>query len=465
MKKIVLSLSTVLLTVGMQAQKAEMDASITAFQAKNYAQGLDLAKQAESLLATNHTVEPKEVFDFYLKAAQAAKEAGDMVQSAKYFSKLSQINNNPVFKARNKDTKNWEYFYDKAEAEKITSAGNYTNLREENFSDESFDAILVQLNADANASLAKGNTAFQNQNYEVASTEFTKAYYLYDAVGNNNALLKYYAGIAMLQTENKVEAAEMLQDLIDEGFTGVQTNYIATEKDSGKEVTFATKEDMDTQVKFGLATNPKTEITESLEEELYSNATYAWYVLENWDKTLEIGKQGLAKFPNNENMNQLVAGVYYKTGNTAEFEKTLRDKIQTGKAAAIDYFNLAKTIEDSEGDMEEAKAFYQQAIQKDPNFAEAYLNLAYAIIKPEHEYVKLMNDNLGTSSAEVKIYEENKEKRKALYEEALPHLEKAYNINPDNLNLIKVLQNAYEVVENDDKYFEFRKLFEQKSGR
>lgn len=55
MKKIVLSLSTVLLTVGMQAQKAEMDASITAFQAKNYAQGLDLAKQAESLLATNHT--------------------------------------------------------------------------------------------------------------------------------------------------------------------------------------------------------------------------------------------------------------------------------------------------------------------------------------------------------------------------------------------------------------------------
>lgn len=465
MKKIVLSLSAVLLIVGLQAQKAEMEASLNAFQSNNYSQGLASAKKAETLLATNHTIEPQEIFDFYLGAAQATREAGDMVESAKYFAKLSHINNNPIYKARNKDTKNWEYFFDKTEAEKITSAGNYTNLREEHLQNEELANLLTELNADANAALTKGNTAFQNQNYEVASNEFVKAYHLYDAVGNKNELLKYYAGIAMLQTENKAEAAQMLQDLIEEGFTGVQTNYIATEKDTGKQVAFATKADMDGQVRLGLASNPKVETTESMEEELYSNTTYAWYSIENWDKTLETGKKGLAKYPKNENMSQLVAGVYYKTGNTAEFEKVLREKIQSGDAAAIDYFNLAKTIEDAGGDKEEAKNLYRQAIQKDPKFAEAYLNLAYAIISPEQEYIDLMNDNLGTSASEKKIYEENKQKRKLLYEEALPYFEESYELDSDNINIIRILQIAYEVVENDDKYFEFRKLFEQKSGR
>lgn len=460
-----LSLSAMIIAVGLQAQKAEMDASISAFKSQNYSEAISEAKKAEQLLASNHTIEPKDLYEFYLSAAQSAKASGDMVQAAKYFAKLSQINNNPIYKARNKDTKNWEYFFDKAEADRITASGNYNSIREESFREEGFALLLTELNADANAALSKGNTAFQNQNYEVASNEFVKAYHLYEAVGNKNELLKYYAGIAMLQTDNKAEAAKMLQDLIEEGFTGVQTNYIATEKDSGKQVSFASKADMDTQVKLGLASNPKTETTESLEEELFSNTTYAWYSLENWDKALEVGKQGLAKFPQNENMNQLIAGVYFKTGNVNEFEKTLRDKIQSGNAAAIDYFNLAKTIEDNDGDLEEAKALYNQAIQIDPNFADAYLNLAYAIIKPEHEYVQLMNQNLGTSASEKKIYEENKAKRKDLYSEALPHLEKAYNLKPENINLIKVLQNAYEVVENDDKYFEFRKLFEEKSGR
>src|SRR5690606_11398904 len=126
--------------------------------------------------------------------------------------------------------------------------------------------ISPDLNNEANAALKKGNEAFQAKNYDLAGAEFLKSFYLYDAVGNNNNLLLYYAGIALLQTDNKAKSAEILQSLVDQGFTGVQTNYYAVEKDSGKEVAFATKQDMDTQVKLGLASEPRVETTESLEE-------------------------------------------------------------------------------------------------------------------------------------------------------------------------------------------------------
>lgn len=463
MRKIILSLSAAVFAIGLHAQKAEMDATIAAFNSKNYTQAVQQAQKAEQLLSSNRTIEPSEIATFYFNAAQAAKASGDVVLAAQYFSKLGKIENGIYFRAKNKDTKNWEYFFDRKEGEQTVEKGNYTSLKEMTDDSSLLRDISPDLNNEANAALKKGNEAFQAKNYDLAGAEFLKSFYLYDAVGNNNNLLLYYAGIALLQTDNKAKSAEILQSLVDQGFTGVQTNYYAVEKDSGKEVAFATKQDMDTQVKLGLASEPRVETTESLEEELLSNATYAWYSLEEWDKALAVGKEGLKKFPGNENINQLVTGIYYKTGNSGEFVKTLRNKVDQGTATGIDYFNLAKSIEDTSGDLEEAKKFYKMSIEKDPNFADAYINLAFAIIKPEQQYVDLMNANLGTTAQEKKIYNENKNKRKLLYQEALPFLEQAYKLNPESLNLLKVLRNTYEVVDNDEQFFKFKKLFEEKA--
>ena len=463
MKKIILSLSKAVLAISLQAQQEEMEATKSAFKAKNYSEAVQQAHKAEELLKSNYTIEPKDLAEFYLNAANSAKAAGDMTTAAEFYAKLGKLESMTILRAKNKDTKNWEYFFSQKEAESVTSAGNYGGLKEFAFDGNAMQELAPQLNNEANKTLDAANKAFTAQNYELAGKEFLKSYHLYSAVGNKNDLLKYYAGIAMLQTDEKEKAAHLMQELVDSGFTGVQQNFYAKEKDTGKKVAFASKQDMDTQVKLGLATDPEVETTESLEEELLSNTTYAWYSLEEWDKALAVGKKGLSKFPENENMNQLVTGVYYKSGNSAEFVKTLRTKVNNGTATGVDLFNLAKSIEDDSGDLEEAKKFYKMSIEKDPKFANSYLNLAFAIIKGEEKFVELMNQNLGTSAKEKKIYNENRAKRKGLYEEALPYLEKAYQIEPENLNLIKVLRNTYEVVGNDDKYFEFKKKFEAKA--
>ena len=463
MKKLILSVSVAFLFTGLNAQKAEMEAAVAAFNSNNYSETLNQTKKAEALLNSNREIEPGEIAKLYFNAAQAAEKSGDLVTAAAYYAKTSEIEKNAYFKARNKDTKEWEYFLTKADADRITGQGNYTAAKEENISNSLMGEVAVGLNDKANAAVKLANESFKAQKYDVAGKEFLKAYHLYKATGNDNELLKYYGALSILQTSEKQQAAELLQQLVDSGFTGVRTNYYAIDATTNQEVAFATKADMDTQVKLNLVKNPKTETTESLEEELYSNTTYAWYSVENFDNALKVGQQGLTKYPQNENMNQIVSGVYFKTGDSAKFKQNLEQKVADGSAKAVDYFNLAKTIEDAGGSLDEAVGYYKKAIEMDPQFQSAYLNLAFAIIKPEKEYVELMNANLGTSNAERKIYTENMEKRKGLYQEALPYLEKAYQLDNNSINLIRVLRNTYEVVGNDGKYFEFKEMYEQKA--
>lgn len=465
MKKIILNSAVAFLAIIVHAQEAEMKAAQSAYEAHNYAEVISQTRLAEAKLENNRTIDPEAIAKMYFSAAQAAEKSGDLVMAAEYYAITNEWETKPFFKAKNKDTKSWEYFRDKTQANTVTTSGNYSSVKEENISTSLMASVAAEINDKANAALKLGNEAFKSQKYEVAGNEFLKSYYLSKAIGNENELLKYYAALSKLQTEDKQTAAELLQSLVDSGFTGVRTNYFATDATTGEEVAFSSKTDMDTQVKLGLVKNPKTETTESMEEELYSNSTYAWYSVENYDNALQIGKAGLAKFPNNENMNQIVSGVYFKTGNSEEFIHNLEDKIAKGNASAVDYFNLAKSIEDANGDVEKSKEYYNKAIQVDPNFTEAYLNLAFAIIKPEKEYVELMNTNLGSSAKEKKIYTENQAKRKLLYQEALPYLEKAYQLDSESLNIIKVLQNTYDVVGNDEKFFEFKKLYEQKSSQ
>lgn len=431
MKKLILSLSVAFLAYGINAQ------------------------------TVNHEISPEDSVKMYFEKGQAARASGDLATAADYFAKVNAIETAPYYKVKNKDTKKYEYYATKAEAEKAIAGGNYAKIKEGKITSSLLSTISAELNTEANNTLSLANQAFEAKDYAKAGKEFLNAYRLYKAIGSKNDVLKYYSAISLLQTDKKQNAAVLLESLVNEGFTGVQTNYFAVQ--NGQEVRFSSKADMDAQVKLGLATNPRTETTDSMEEELYSNATYAWYALENWDKALAFGQAGLEKYPDNDNMSQIVSGVYYKTGNSDKFIKRLEDKIASGTAKAVDYFNLAKTIEDTNGDTNKAKGYYEKSIETDPNFLESYINLAYIIIKPEEEFVKLMNANLGTSSKEKKIYTENMNARKDLYVEALPYFEKVYELDSERLEIIKALRNSYEIIGDDDKFFEFKALYESKA--
>ena len=62
-----------------------------------------------------------------------------------------------------------------------------------------------------------------------------------------------------------------------------------------------------------------------------------------------------------------------------------------------------------------------------------------------------MNNNLGTSKKEKEAYAANETKRKALFTEAVPYLEKMYELDPTNRVVVRNLIQAYKALGNDQK--------------
>src|SRR5690606_17014631 len=92
-----------------------------------------------------------------------------------------------------------------------------------------------------------------------------------------------------------------------------------------------------------------------------------------------------------------------------------------------------------------------RAIELDPKMGNAYLNLAAIKLKPDEALVKEMNA-LGTSAKENKRYDELKKQRTAMFQSAMPILEKAHEIEPANQDVIANLMSVYNFLEMTDKY-------------
>lgn len=93
---------------------------------------------------------------------------------------------------------------------------------------------------DINAQLQAANKAamdaYNAKNYAVAAPKFVEIYDLLKANGQDNKIYMYYAGLSHALANNSDASIKIYTDLINSGFTGVETTYTAKEKKSGQVV-------------------------------------------------------------------------------------------------------------------------------------------------------------------------------------------------------------------------------------
>ena len=111
--------------------------------------------------------------------------------------------------------------------------------------------------------------------------------------------------------------------------------------------------------------------------------------------------------------------------------------------------------------MEEAKTYYKKAIELDPNYSDAYVNLGAAILVRDKELVDEMNNNLSN----FKKYDLIKAKQLELYKEVLPYYEKAYALKKeeskkDDIEIVRTLMSMYENLEINDKFKEMKAIWD-----
>ena len=163
--------------------------------------------------------------------------------------------------------------------------------------------------------------------------------------------------------------------------------------------------------------------------------------LEFWEKCKNIGIEGAKLNPEDLNLLLTEADFYIKLNKMDEFGKLMKEAVVKDPNNPTLFFNLG-VVTFGQGQVEEAKGYYKKAIELDPKYSDAYLNLAIAILSKEKAIVEEMNNSLSN----LKKYDALEKKQKDLYREALPYLEKGDAIKRD-IESVKALLNIYDILE------------------
>ncbi len=446
MKKIILSLGALFLSIGLWAQEKEIDAAFSAIEANNTSGAkAELAKVASQI--NSNTISPEFKAKFYYTSGQVALKEGNSIEAAKMFGEVGKYENGVMYSVRNKSTKQNEYYATKAEADTAAASGDYAKPKEETLAPNLILKVQDNLRSKAETLLKEGNTAYQANNSNLAGDKFLEASYLVKAIGGDAGLYKFNAAMSFHKGESYQKAFDAYKELINEGYTGESTSWVGKNKETGEEVFFGSKQEAELQQKLGQITGIKEVKTPSVEKDLY---TYTLRVLSGLKKYDDVVEKITDKYPNDTEIQTLAGNVLHNSGNDDKFLNKLIENTKIDPNNASNFYNIG-VIQMNGGKDTEAIQNFEKAIQLDPNFKNAYTNLALVKIKPEKEYVDIINANLGNSAKEKKTYQEYNQKRKDLYKEVIPYLEKAFELDKTNYDAAKTLRQAYQSAEMFDK--------------
>ena len=415
MKKLMTFVLLLAITTMSFAQKNEVKAIEKALKNSNFADAKSAVSLAEALMGN---MDDKTKAKFYLLKAKAlyANGAGTDVNIDEAITTLDEL----------KDLE--------------SKIGKLKYTKEAN-------EISAEM---LNSFFTKANNAFNNKNFKLAAKRFEKVY----KMSPKDTLYLYYAASSAVTAKDYDTALDYYVQLKNLGYTGIALNYYATNKESAVEETFANKQTRDLSINIAKThNNPKDVKSESKSAEIVKNIALIY--VSQGDNEKALGAMADARAENPDDLGLLLseANVYLKMGNRDKFKELMHAATEKDPNNSELLYNLGVLAAEG-GNAEESIKYYEKAISIDPGYADAYNNLAVVILEGEAGIVEEMN-NLGTSSADNRKYDELKEKRAQLYEEAIPHLEKALELKT-NIDTARTLMNIYSAMGKTDKYKEMK---------
>ncbi len=423
MKKQLLFLTALFISMAVFGQKVELKIAEKAIKSNDFTAAMQAINQAETSIA-NADQKTKAKF-YYLKGKALYENGSNEANSDKAAEAFNQLIN----------------------FEKESNKFKYSN--------EIGELINKLIQEAASRASNDYSTASQTKDpldYIKAAKGFHQVFVLSpeDTTFLDNAAMLYYFG------KDFNTSKEMYEKLLDLNYTGITTVFIATNKDDGKEVYYNDKKSMDLQVKLGLAENPKVENKESRREIIYKNLAQNLDALDDASKALEVIARGREEFPNSYSLLIDEANIYYKEGDNEKFKEKLEEAINMNPTEPTLYYNVGVMNMDQKN-IDEAIKNFEKAIELKPDYADAYNNIGTAIIEKADPIIEEMNNSLSDFDKYDKLQAQQFE----IYKQAIPYYESAYKYYNSNINVIQTLMSLYENLEMTDKYNEIKVVYDE----
>ncbi|GEN74680.1 tetratricopeptide repeat protein [Chryseobacterium hagamense] len=311
---------------------------------------------------------------------------------------------------------------------------------------------------DVNAKLQEANKAamdaYNAKNYAVAAPKFMDVYNLLKTSGQDNKVYMYYSGLNYALANDIPQATKIYTDLINSGYTGVETTYTAKDNKTGQIASY----DKNTWELLKKTSSKdysdfKTEQSPSVEQDLYETLSTLLINAKKNDEALALIEKGLAKFPNSTKLKEYQGSALYASGNTDKFMQNLKEQLAKNPNDATNWYNLGVLQAKSPATTNEAMASFQKAIELKPDFANAYQNLVYAAIGDDEKAVTEINALRKTKPDDAtKLIEARKER----FNKAIPYAEKWFQTMPGDINAVQTLKDMYNTTRNTAKFNEMK---------
>ncbi|AXT20151.1 tetratricopeptide repeat protein [Flavobacteriaceae bacterium AU392] len=295
----------------------------------------------------------------------------------------------------------------------------------------------------------KGQQFLEEKNFKEASNSFEKAY----RVSPRDTVYLYNSALLSQNGQNFDRALDLYDELIKLGYTGITTEYYATNNESGKEELFPSKSLRDVALKSSYS-NPKDEKKESKVGDIVKNVALIYVAQGKNDEAIKAIERAKSINPNDFSLLTAEANIQYKIGNKDKYKELIQKAIELEPDNVDLIYNLG-VVASEVGDVEDAKKHYDHALKLDPKYINALMANALLIISQEQGIVDQMN-SLGTSSADNKKFDELQAQRQKLYTDAIPYLNKALEVNPKYLDAAKTLMNLYGAIDDSEKFNEMK---------
>ncbi|MDC6353744.1 MULTISPECIES: tetratricopeptide repeat protein [Robiginitalea] len=307
---------------------------------------------------------------------------------------------------------------------------------------------LKAMSADLVNSAVDDNNA---KNFDAAAEKLYMSY----KISPTDTIYLYYAASSAVNGGNYERAMDFYQELKDIGYDGSGVVYKATNVETG-EVEEMNKAQRDLMVKSGTYTDPVDEKEPSKKAEIVKNMALIYTQLGENEKALEAYKDARANNPDDVNLVLNEANLYYQMGDKEKFSELMAEAATMAPDNPDLYYNIG-VINMEMDRIEEAREAYRKAIEINPGYVNAQLNLSTTYVNEGNALIDDMNA-LGTSREDIAKYDELKEKKDSLFMQGAEILEDALKVNPDNQSILTQLKNIYGALGDNENFMRVKKL-------
>jgi len=165
---------------------------------------------------------------------------------------------------------------------------------------------------------------------------------------------------------------------------------------------------------------------------------------------LEVLKEGFQKYPEDNGIVTSMVSIYMNLDKTDEAMKYLELAIEQDPTNVTYYFAQGSLLEGI-GKEVEAITAYENAIEVDSEFFNAYYNLGALYYNKGVKQIEVAN---AVPPSENDKYQKELKKADVWFEKTLPYMEKCNELQPDESATLESLKNLYYRLKLMDKYNE-----------